>query len=209
MKKINVGIILTVLCILVFAIIIIIDENIKKIEIGKVKKFVNEYLEVCNNYVRLEEEDRDIDKKMNEKKYEEYLSKINLQLDRFILDTKKSYIYTKYKERIDNQYKGLIIYNEYKIDNLYYNDINVNGDIINLKISYDLRVEASKRQNAVFISEFNRYIGVVKDINGIVKLSDNIIIRKYNKNEYKIVYHDVKVITEFPFENSDILFIDM
>ena len=98
------------------------------------------------------------------------------------------------------------MYNEYKIDNVVYEEFDINEDIVYIKLSYNLKVDANKREYPVFDKESDRYIGLVKHVVGVMQESDVIVIKKFENNQYKVVYHDIKSYTEFPFEKVNVFF---
>lgn len=206
MKKVNIGIVFIILSIVAFISVTVMDIKSKYKEIENVKEFLNNYFQVCNKYAMLEKENRDINQKMDRDEYSTYLSKMELELDKYILDSRRDYIFDMYKERLDDQYKGSIMYNEYKIDNEVLEEFDINEDIIYVKLLYNLKVNADKREYPVFDKELDRYIGLVKQVTGVMQESDIIVIKKFENNQYKIVYHDIKSYTEFPFEKFNVFF---
>ncbi len=200
MKKINIGIVLIIITIILFIIFVIVDSNIKKEDMEKAFKFITDYIDFKQKYVLLPEEYRDMEKLMPEEEYEKYLEEVKEKLSKYVLDTQLDYEFKFYKDMLDKQYKGGIEYKEYQINNLdftQYSDSSGNMDNINnivgdnfiIKVRYELRIVGRKRKILTTIdADTSRYVGTIEEMGNISNFTGiPIVLKKMRDGKFKVV----------------------
>lgn len=207
MKKINIGILLTILAIIVFTIFMIIDSKNKEMEVEKAKKFATEYLKASDKYMLMPEGYRDIEKQMDEDEYNKYLLEVRNEMSKYILDTALDFNYNYRKTALDEQYRGKLMYKEYETEIISYNydkfsDVKteMKGDCVILIYNFNRKITADRRESPTFDPNTNRYVGTIKSVEGIESYQDYIVVKKVENGEYKVLYHIVPNPYVFTFE---------
>ncbi len=205
MKKINIGIVLIIFSIIGFVVFIIYSENIKEEDKKYALEFVKEYFEVYNKYSVLDNEERDINKNIDEEKYNNYLLKMKEELSDYIFDSRLDYFFGLYKGRLDNQVKGKYMMHKYVKEIAEVVDYNFDREYINLQIKINIDVEQDRRISPTFNKNTNKYIGMVEYVKGIEKngeICEIICLKKISNKEYKIVSHGILDLYKYSFEND-------
>lgn len=199
MKKINIGIVLIIIVIIALAIHIVTKEKTIKQDFNNIELVLNDYFKVYNKYSLLPEDDRDITKSIDEKKYNSYLSDLKKDLSNFVLDEFQDSFFNTYKKRLDEQVLGQYMSKEYtkEITNIGSKNYNDGYFIFNLDIK--ITVNKDKRISPIFNEETGKYVGDIKQQIGVDTTKESIIFKKVD-NEYKIVYHGIIDPTIFNFE---------
>lgn len=204
MKKINIGIVLIILTIILSIAYVIIDNKNKAKDIEEAEEFFREYLKVFDQCMMLPEEYRNINTQMNEEAYNEYLLEIKEEISKYVLDTQLEYIYQNLKDSLDEQYQGRLMYKEQKNKILSYDtmDTTMKDNIVTLVYTAETKVSADRRESPTFDANTNRYVGIVKHAEGVYSMQYRSILKKMDNGEYKVVYQFIHGgIVKFPFEN--------
>lgn len=199
MRKINFGIVSILVLILAFTFFFVIKGVVKKKDIEKAKIFTEDYLNISNSYILLKEEDRDIEKKISKSKYTEYIESMKNELSKYIVESQQEAILSKFEKVIEQQCKGKLMFKKYDVKITSFNkNADMTDDIITLNYDYTLTIEAVRRKQEIFNNATNRYIGNVENVEMTVNLNSTILVRKEGKDNYKIVYQELKTdINEF------------
>ncbi len=198
MKKINIGIILMVITIIAFIVFVIIEDKIEKEDMQRGLEFIQEYYDnIRSKYMMLPEKYRDIENKMPEEEYNNFLKEFKQELSKYVLDEQLETIYNRYKVLLDYQYEGKVVYKKWEASNIQYRTIDlqvtnlskVEDDLLYAEVSYNLKYICDKRESAIFDKSSGRYIGTItKDYSEIVNSAAILVMKKMKDGDFKIVY---------------------
>ncbi len=193
MKKINIGIILMVITIIAFIVFVIIEDKTKKEDMERALEFIQEYYNnVYIKYAKLPEEYRDIESKMPEEEYNNYLNKLKTELSKYVLDEKLDMVYMYYKQRLDFQYRGKIMYKVYEITDIEYGnneDNKIENGIIYAHIKYRCKLILDRRESTITDKDTERYIGTItRDFSDLYDFGALVMLQKLKNGDFKIVF---------------------
>lgn len=188
MKKINFGVVLIIITLITLTTYIIYDENSKAKDRENIKSFLDKYFVVCNKYYMLEKEARNIDKVPDVNEYNKYLSEMKRDLSKYILDSKLNDIYDVYKQRLDKQFYGQYMINEYNIEINGIREDNFKDPYISVVLDSDFTINRDERVDFTMDKSTGRYEGRVRNLSTTTKFSNLIVLEKIG-SEYKIVMH--------------------
>jgi hypothetical protein len=188
MKKNNFGVVLIIITLITLTTYIIYDENSKSKDRENIKSLMDKYFVVCNKYYMLEKEARNIDKVSDVNEYNKYLSEMKRDLSKYILDSKLNDIYDVYKQRLDKQFYGQYMINEYNIEINGTIEDNFKDSYITVVLDSNFTINRDERVNFTMDKNTGRYEGRVRNLSKTTKFINFIVLEKIG-NEYKIVMH--------------------
>ncbi|MDD2495838.1 MAG: hypothetical protein PHS24_05000 [Bacilli bacterium] len=190
MKKINLGVVLIIITLITLTIYIIYDENSKAKDRENIKSFLDEYFAVHDKYSMLEKEARDIDKVPDINEYNRYLSEMKNDLSKYILDSKLNDIYDVYKQRLDKQFYGKYMIDEYSTKVKDIVEYNFQDPYISVVIDTNFTLDRDERVSFTMNENTGRYEGRVKNLS-INKNHPKLIVLEKVDSKYKIVMDNV------------------
>ncbi len=193
MKKYNIGIILIVLTIIFFTIFVIVENKIKEDDMEDALEYIKEYYKLQNKYALLPDGYRDIEKQMPKEEYDKYLAEMKNELSEYVADSQIDVVYSFYKKRLDYQYKGKKVYNQYEITDIEYHNFDkrsrIEDGIIYVYITYKRKTMFDSRESEIIDENIDRYIGNVTKNNGrLDEIGTLIILKKMDNEKFKILY---------------------
>ena len=162
MKRVNIGVVLIILAFVGIIVYGIIEGKTKEEDRVYGYEFVKEYFKCYNKYSLLNEEDRDIQKDADEKRYNEYVNAMKNDLSKYVLEQSQERIFNIYEERLKNQAQGKYMMYKYNKEITDIGKYNISGDYISYILEIKVDVDKDKRNSAVLDKETNRYIGSIK-----------------------------------------------
>ncbi len=201
MKKVNVGVILTIIVIFIYVVFMVLMKNVQKLDKENVQKVLNDYMQVYNYYSLLDKEDRVLDKEIEEVKYNEYLKEMKDALSKYVDDEFLDNIYEQYKERLDKQILGEYMFYDYvkEIDSIV--DYKIVEDCITIFVKFKQTVDRDKRISPIYDENLGRYIGDVKNQKGQDYITELLVFRKKG-NDYKLINHGIIDANFYGFEST-------
>ncbi len=201
MKKINIGVILTIIVIFIYIVLMLLMKNGQEVDKENVQKVLNGYMQVYNYYSLLDKEDRVLDKEIDEVKYNEYLKEMKVNLSKYVEDECLDNIYEQYKERLDKQVLGAYMFYEYvkEIDSIV--DYKIVEDCITILVRFKQTVDRDKRISLVYDERLGRYIGDIKKQKGQDYIIELLAFRKIDNN-YKLINHGIIDAYSYGFESN-------
>ena len=190
MKKINLGVVLIIITLITLTTYIIYDENSKAKDRENIKSFLDEYFALHDKYSMLEKEARDIDKVPDINEYNKYLSEMKNDLSKYILDNKFNDIYDVYKQRLDKQFYGQYIINEYSTKIKGIVEDNFKDSYISVVIDTNFTLDRDERVSFTMDENTGRYEGRVRNLSTNKNYPKLIVLEKIG-SEYKIVLHNI------------------
>ncbi|MDD3303691.1 MAG: hypothetical protein PHP54_02105 [Clostridia bacterium] len=203
MKKINIGIVLIVLVLALLTVYIINEEKTKEQDKEGTLAFVNEYFKVYNKYSVLEKKDRVLDKEIDEVEYNNYINQMNKDLSAYIAPEKQKSLLNQYKTRLDNQIIGKYMMYEYIKDIIRVEQYIFHEDYLSLWLKTKITVDRDNREFPILDKESKKYIGEVKKEKGEEYSYELVTLKKIDKMEYRVVYHEFMDIGKYSFENGN------
>lgn len=186
MKKVNLGIILIFLAIIGVICYTSYRKNYEENEKQKIEIFLDDFYEVYNKYLLLDEEDRDINKMIASEKYENRIEKIKEEYSQFIVEEHAKNQSEEYVQNIYDQISGIFMLKKYneKIEdiNCYFYDNYVS---IFAYVTFDFDNEV--RKSMIYDKKISKYVGETTRNIQTIKLPTSIILKKV-EGKYKIVY---------------------
>ena len=201
MKKINIGIVLILIVGVVYFAYAMSKLNEREQDRKNVEELIQEYLEVYNKYSLLPEEDRVLDKEIDEEKYNNYLAEMKEELDKFSIEENKDILYEQYKSRLDKQVKGEYMMYEYEKKLSHIARCDFLGNCIRVHFYLNVTVDDDRRISPTLDEVTGRYIGNVKRQKGEDIFFEELVFKKIN-NEYKIVYQGISDHSTYSFEEN-------
>lgn len=190
MKKINLGVVLIIITLITLTTYIIYDENSKAKDRENIKSFLDEYFVLCNKYYMLEKEARNIDKVPDVNEYNKYLSELKSDLSKYVLDSKLNDIYNVYKQRLDKQFYGQYMINEYNIEINGVIEDNFKDSYISVVLDSNFTINRDERVNSTIDKDTGRYEGRIRNLSTTTRRINFIVLEKIG-SEYKIVMHNM------------------
>lgn len=190
MKKINLGLVLTLLTLICLTMFVISEEKSKAEDIANVEEICKEYFNVYNKYSMLEKDDRNMDKEMNTDRYNTYLSEMKQDLSKYISDEKLDEVYEQYKKRLDQQFYRKYVMKEYNKEFIEIKDYNFNDSYITVVLDVNITMDRDARIVSIFNEETNRHEGTITNVSATQKLMEIIVFEKIG-NEYRIILHSM------------------
>jgi len=189
MKRINFGIVLILLTFIFLTLFAISDEMSKAKDKENVKEIFIEYLNTCNKYSMLEEENRNIDKNINTNEYNVYLSQMKQDLSKYVSDDKLNDIYEIFKQRLDKQFYGKYMMKEYDKQLMGIVEYSFNDSYISVTLDLNMTMDRDERVISTRDDKTNRYQGKVTNVSTTQRIIEFMVFKKIG-NEYKIVIHN-------------------
>lgn len=187
MKKVNVGIILTILVIIVVVIYNIDLESKRSKDREQISDICKEYIDFATKYTMLEEKYRTLPKTITEEEYANYLLTIKGKIASFFVDNNE-YIENQYnmmKEYLDKQVKNDNLTVTYMTkDIISYNDYSFINNTAEVVITTYLDAKY------LFRDENDNKVYEKTETN---KLDDTIVLEKVD-GEWKVKHADLKYI---------------
>lgn len=202
MKKINLGVVLILITLITLTTYIIYDENSKAKDRENIKSFLDEYFVVCNKYYMLEKEARNIDKTPDVNEYNTYLSELKSDLSKYVLDSKLNDIYDIYKQRLDKQFCGQYMINDYNIEINGVIEDDFKDSYISVVLDSTFTINRDERVNSTIDKNTGRYEGRVRNLSTTIRSINFIVLEKIG-GEFKIVMHIMSDIV-LGYTKSDI-----
>lgn len=192
MKKINLGVLLIIVTLVILIIYIYNEEKITDIDKKNIEKTYNEYVLINNKYYLLQQENRNINSKLNLNidKYNEYLLKMKNELSEYVLDSRLEDVYSIYKNNLDDQVAGKYLINEYNKEFKSIREYNKNGPYISVVLDVILKINRDERINPVIDNVSNMYNGKITNLSITLKGMEFLVFKKI-ENKYKIVIHNI------------------
>lgn len=190
MKKINLGLVLTLLTLICLTMFVISEEKSKAEDIANVEEICKEYFNVYNKYSMLEKDDRNMDKEMNTDRYNTYLSEMKQDLSKYISDEKLDEVYEQYKKRLDQQFYRKYVMKEYNKEFIEIKDYNFNDSYITVVLDVNITMDRDARIVSIFNEETNRHEGTITNVSATQKFMEIIVFEKIG-NEYRIILHSM------------------
>lgn len=200
MKRVNIGVVLIILAFVGIIVYGIIEEKTKEEDRVYGYEFVKEYFKCYNKYSLLNEEDRDIQKDADEKRYNEYVNAMKNDLSKYVLEQSQERIFNIYEERLKNQAQGKYMMYKYNKEITDIGKYNISGDYISYILEIKVDVDKDKRNSEVLDKETNRYIGSIKRQKGMDRSYEIVCIKKVGKKDYRVVYHFIVDPDTYLFE---------
>ena len=201
MKKINIGIVLILIVGICYFAYAMSKLNERENDRKNIEEFIQEYLEVYNKYSLLPEEDRVLDKEIDEEKYNNYLEEMKEELDKFSIEENKDILYEQYKARLDKQIKGEYMMYEYEKKLSHIARCDFLGNCIRVYFYLNGTVDDDRRVSPTLDEATGRYVGNVKRQKGEDIFLEELVFKKIN-NEYKIVYQGISDHSTYSFEEN-------
>lgn len=193
MKKINIGMILTILVLLTAVIYNIYIENQRKKDLPRIQNTCKEYINFVYKCIMLDKNYRTLPTNISESEYNKYLSNIKIDIEKYFIDD-SNYIDNQYqiiKKILDKQAKDnffvitFMTTNTDKIDNYIFS-----GDKLQIKLKVDI--------NAKYLLNVNNTITNKAENN---EVTDIIYLKKID-DSWKIT--SVKLESISILKNQDI-----
>ncbi len=202
MRKINFGIILIVLAIILIVLYSINEYNTMESDKITSLEFIKKYFNVYNKYSVLEKEDRNIDKDMDMDKFNLYISNMNDELSNYILDSSQDTILEQYKNRLDDQIKGKYMFHEYNKEIIEVSKYTFDKNYIYILLKIKITVNKEKRLYPTFNQITNRYTGEIAEQIGEEYGNEILYLKKMSSNNYKVAYHSIMDYEIYSFESD-------
>ncbi len=192
MKKINLGIILIIICLVGVSVHLIVLDKQKEKDKLLALEFTKKYFELYNKYSVLEPKDRILDAQVDHEKYNSYVDNMSSELSNYFSDLRKEYLIMVYKKRLDDQINGKYMIYEYNKEIKEVEKCYFNGSYITFILKVKSKIDKDIKENATFDIKSKRYVGRLEKQNINTYVRETLCIEKIADGKYKIVYHEIK-----------------
>lgn len=194
LKKINKGLILTVIVLIALAIYLLNLESSRNAEKAEIKNACQAYIDFVNKYSMLDSKYRSIDKSMTDADYNKYIQDMKSELSNIFVDDEKlkSNQTDIVKANLDSQLVGNFVITDLDRKISEYKKFVFNANNVTVQLSDYVDVKYLTRSEAALDVKTGKYTGNAETQKQSTSLSDSISLQKVN-GKWKVVYANINL----------------
>lgn len=188
LKKLNKGLILTIIVLVILLVYLFNLENSRKKAKPELEKICQSYVDLYNKYSMFDEKYRTIDKSITDDEYSKYLKlakddSVNIFVDDSnILDNQMQSI----KQNLNTQLSGNYVLTDVKRTINKFSSFTFDSDTVTVVFKSYAEISYLSRPDSSYDKKSGKYLGTAEKKSNASEMSDTISLKKVDDN-WKIV----------------------
>ena len=198
LKKINKGLILTVIVLVALTIYLVNIEIQRKNDKPAIEQACKDYIEIVNKYATLPEENQKINEKISKEEREKYEKELKEKLDEKMIENEKAK--ELQLELIESSWEGetqeASILTKFDKKITKFKSFAFDGDQVTVKFTSTTNEEIKYLKDAEYNFETEKYEGTeeLTKEESFKSSYDEVITLKKENNKWKVVYADLQLV---------------